>query len=281
MRTRRLVVVAVGLLLIGSADPRRHSAQQLPLAPTPKSGSTVTPAFEGWYPNPDGTRSISFGYYNRNSEEALDIPIGPNNLIAPGDANQGQPTHFEPKRHWGVFAVKVPADFGSKEIVWTLRVRGQTFAIPGNLHPNWQIDALEGEAGSGNTPPVLKFSEPGPRRQRPVRRHDGPAHGHRRHAPFDHRVGERRRQGRGYGGDVGARSRARVADMVSASGPRRRDVHAADRAHSGDGWIGDDLGRISRARRLRPPCPRQRRLRRRARGARAVLLVERLREGDG
>jgi hypothetical protein len=147
------------LILVGH---RVHSAQQLPLAPTPKSGSTVSPAFEGWYPNPDGTRSISFGYYNRNSEEALDIPIGANNVIEPGDANQGQPTHFEPKRHWGVFAVKVPADFGSKEIVWTLKVRGQTFAIPGNLRPNWQIDALEGEAGSGNTPPVLRLSEPGP-----------------------------------------------------------------------------------------------------------------------
>jgi hypothetical protein len=131
------------------------------MAPAPRSGSTVTPVFEGWYPNPDGTKSISFGYYNRNSEETLDVPVGANNLIQPGSANQGQPTHFEPKRHWGVFAVKVPADF-SKEVIWTLKVRGQTFAIPGYLHPNWQIDALEGEAGSGNTPPVLKFSASGP-----------------------------------------------------------------------------------------------------------------------
>src|SRR6476646_2583697 len=143
MRTRRLVVVAIVLLLISGAD-RVRTAGQLPLAPTPKSGSTVTPAFEGWYPNPDGTKSISFGYYNRNSEEALDIPIGENNLIAPGDAKQGQRTDFAPRRHWGVFAVKVPAEFGTKEVVWTLKVRGQTFAIPGNLHPNWQIDALEG-----------------------------------------------------------------------------------------------------------------------------------------
>ena len=80
----------------------------------------------------------------------------------PGDSNQGQPTHFEPRRHWGVFAVRVPKDFGDKKVVWTVRVRGETFAIPGSLHPNWQIDALEGEAGSGNTPPTLKFSETGP-----------------------------------------------------------------------------------------------------------------------
>jgi hypothetical protein len=137
------------------------STQQLPLSPTPKSGSTVNPVFEGWYLNPDGTKSISFGYFNRNAEEAIDIPIGADNLIAPGEANQGQPTHFEPRRHWGVFAVKVPANF-DKEVLWTLKIRGQTFAIPGYLHPNWQIDALEGEAGSGNTPPFLKFSETGP-----------------------------------------------------------------------------------------------------------------------
>ena len=141
--------------------PAPPMPMQLPLAPIKASGQTVTPAFEGWYRNPDGTYSISFGYYNRNSEETLEIPIGPDNNVSPGDPNQGQPTHFEPRRHWGVFAVRVPADFGTKKVVWTLKIRGQTWAIPGSLHPNWQIDALEGEAGSGNTPPVLKFSEGG------------------------------------------------------------------------------------------------------------------------
>ncbi len=60
-----------------------------------------------------------------------------------------------------MFVVKVPADFGDKKVVWTLRIRGETFAIAGSLRPEWQIDALEGEAGSGNTPPALKFSETG------------------------------------------------------------------------------------------------------------------------
>jgi hypothetical protein len=151
-----LFALAVAL----SATP---ASAQLPLAPAKASGQTVTPAFEGWYKNPDGTFSISFGYYNRNTEETLEIPIGPDNFISPGNQNQGQPTHFETKRHWGVFAVKVPADFGDKnKVVWTLKIRGETFAIPGNLHPNWEIDALQGEAGSGNTPPVLKFAANGP-----------------------------------------------------------------------------------------------------------------------
>lgn len=153
------VGIAVAAIATASASP---VVAQSPLTPAKASGQSVTPAFEGWYKNPDGTYSISFGYYNRNTEEALELPVGPNNNIFPGDANQGQPTRFEPRRHWGVFAVRVPADFGDKKVVWTLKNRGETFSIPGSLHPNWEIDALQGEAGSGNTPPVLKFDPAGP-----------------------------------------------------------------------------------------------------------------------
>jgi len=145
-----LAVVTITRLAAGTA------VAQLPIGAVPSSGQPVYPVFEGWYRNPDGSFSISFGYFNRNAEETLEIPPGPENFISPGDANQGQPSHFEPRRHWGVFAVKVPTDF-TGQVVWTIKVRGQTIAIPGSLHPNWQIDALEGEAGSGNTPPVIKF----------------------------------------------------------------------------------------------------------------------------
>src|SRR6186997_2874853 len=105
MRRRRFVGIAIVFVLVVLIVGVR--AQQGQMAPAPRSGGPVTPVFEGWYPNSDGTKSISFGYYNRNAEESLDVPIGANNLIEPGIANQGQPTHFEPKRHWGVFAVKV------------------------------------------------------------------------------------------------------------------------------------------------------------------------------
>ena len=169
MRTRFLAVALIAGL---SLAPEARSAKegnltaglraQLPLAALKASGQTVTPAYEGWYKNPDGTFSLSFGYYNRNSEEVVEIPLGPNNFIESGDANQGQPTRFQPGRHWGVFAVRVPADFGANTKTWTLKIRGATYAIPGGLHPNWQIDALAGEAGSGNTPPTLRFDAKGP-----------------------------------------------------------------------------------------------------------------------
>jgi len=134
---------------------------QLPLTSLKSTGQTVSPAYEGWYRNPDGTFTMSFGYYNRNASEVVEIPIGKNNFVSPGPPNQGQPSEFQSRRHWGVFGVTVPADFGKKEVVWTLTFRDATNAIPGTLHPNWQIDALEGEAGSGNTPPALKFAENG------------------------------------------------------------------------------------------------------------------------
>ena len=155
------VVATCGLISCALGLPFGPIGAQTPLAPATPSGQTATPAFEGWYKNADGTFSLSFGYFNRNVTEVLSVPAGPDNFITPGDANQGQPTFFYPRRHWGVFAVKVPADFGDKKIVWTLKVRGKTFAIPGSLREEWQIDALEGEAGSNNTPPVLTFDEGG------------------------------------------------------------------------------------------------------------------------
>ena len=135
-------------------------AGQIPLGNPSGRGQTVTPAFEGWYPNADGTLSLSFGYFNRNFEETIEVPLGPDNMIEPAEFQGDQPTSFAPRRHYGVFAVKVPADFGEGgegKVYWTLKTRGQTFRIPGHLHRDWLIDALKGEAGDGNTPPVLRF----------------------------------------------------------------------------------------------------------------------------
>lgn len=166
--------VVLACALAGMAGIAHPAMAQLPLAPVSASGQTVTPVFEGWYRNPDGTFSISFGYFNRNAEEVLEIPVGAANSVSPGSADQGQPTRFHPRRHWGVFAVRVPADFGAKKITWTLKIRGETFAIPGSLHPDWEIDALDGEAGSGNTPPVLRLEPGGPEVRGPAGYTAGP-----------------------------------------------------------------------------------------------------------
>ena len=144
------------------ALPVSGRAQQS-LSPLSPSGQTVTPSFEGWYKNPDGTFSISFGYLNRNTAEQVEIPAGENNSISPGAPNQGQPTHFDPRRHYGVFAVVVPKDFGvDKKVVWTIKFRDKTYAIPGSLKADWEIDAIQGEASADNTPPKLRFVANGP-----------------------------------------------------------------------------------------------------------------------
>ena len=165
MRTliRRQAVLA-GLVLVVSAV--LHG--QLLEAPIPHtSGQSVTASFEGWYQNADGSYSLSFGYFNRNYEEVVDIPVGPNNRIEPGPGDQGQPTRFQPRRHTGVFTVRVPKDFGDKQkVTWTLVSAGQTIAVPGHLRPEWKIDALR-EPTSNNTPPVVKLSESGPTGQGP------------------------------------------------------------------------------------------------------------------
>ena len=150
-------MVCLALTVLATALPAIQSA------PMPfQSGQGVTPSFEGWYRNPDGSVSLSFGYMNRNYQETLDIPIGPNNRIEPGGPDQGQPTHFLTRRHTGVFTVVVTRDFpASAQITWTITVNGQTNAIPGHVRPEWEIDALK-EATSGNTPPLVKFASASP-----------------------------------------------------------------------------------------------------------------------
>ena len=85
------------------------------------------------------------GYYNRNSKEALTIPVGPNNKIEPGDPDQGQPTFFEMGRQWGVFVIKVPKDFGTKVIRWTLTANGETQSVPFYLEPGLSDHAVQGD----------------------------------------------------------------------------------------------------------------------------------------
>lgn len=100
-------------------------------------GGPVVPMFEGWYVNPDGTRQLCFGYFNTNTEEVIDIPMGADNFVEPAEFDGLQPTHFLPvppggRRHYCVMSVTLPADWGDRDVVWTLRDRyGQEYSAPG------------------------------------------------------------------------------------------------------------------------------------------------------
>ncbi len=151
-----VLVVAIGLTLTAST-----SARQLPLQPARESGQSITAAFEGWYQNADGSYTLLIGYFNRNLKETLDIPVGPNNRIEPGGPDQGQPTHFLPRRQWGVFTIKVPKDFGDKRLTWTIVANGQTTSVPVGVVKGYQVEPFK-EVAQGNEPPKVQFDPKGP-----------------------------------------------------------------------------------------------------------------------
>jgi len=130
------------------------------------TGQNVVPVFEGWEHNADGSFTMVFGYMNRNYEEELDVPIGPGNAFEPRTADEGQPTHFYPRRQQFMFRVKVPADWGKKDLIWTLTAHGRTEKAYGSLWPVWEIDRNmyqqnrggPGELGELDDPPSVAIA---------------------------------------------------------------------------------------------------------------------------
>src|SRR5262245_10344046 len=135
---------------------------------TYSSGQSVSPAYEGWMYAPDGSVTMYFGYMNTNWLQEFDIPIGPDNSIEPGGPDQGQPTHFYPRRSPFLFTIKVPKDLGTKELIWTLAANGRTEKAYASLKSDYEIDAqvisteVGGDFGSlrdelrTNIPPELR-----------------------------------------------------------------------------------------------------------------------------
>jgi len=163
-------LAAVVVLIVGAGFSRPlSSAQQLPNEPFRQFGTSVTGAFEGWFAAPDGTRYFLIGYLNRNNDQAVDVPIGPNNHIDPGGPDMGQPTHFLPGRHWGMFVIKVPAEFTGPDqrLTWTIVANGQSTVIPLRLHPDYSVSPFT-DVAVKNTPPLLRFMEQGPSAQGPL-----------------------------------------------------------------------------------------------------------------
>ena len=159
-----LLSCVVGATLVGAQQPAGvgQTPSSLPLtAPIRERGTSVTPAFEGWYYDKDGSQRVMVGYFNRNTKQEFDIPAGPNNRIEPGPADQGQPTHFNAGRQWGVFTIKLPKDFGSKKLSWTIVANGFTNTITLHTNADYIVEPFE-DAANKNTPPKFKFQPNGP-----------------------------------------------------------------------------------------------------------------------
>lgn len=129
-------------------------------------GQNVSPAYEGWEQAADGTKYFVFGYMNRNWEEEIDLPVGPDNGFNVGAADQGQPTHFLPRRNRFVFKVRVPASFSEKdEMVWTLTSHGKTEKAYATLRPDYILDDVvkaseTGALGAGTSSPEVRANKP-------------------------------------------------------------------------------------------------------------------------
>jgi len=130
------------------------------------SGQNVAPAYEGWEEAPDGTKYLVFGYMNRNWDEEIDVPVGPDNNFSPGGPDLGQPTHFLPRRNRFVFTVRVPANFTPKdELIWTLTSHGKTEKAYATLRTDYMLDDVvkaseTGALGAGSSSPEVRANKP-------------------------------------------------------------------------------------------------------------------------
>jgi hypothetical protein len=147
----RRSIAAAALILAGSLGVGVTAQSEFANNLKYDSGQDIQPVFEGWARVPNGTFDLYFGYLNRNWVERLHVPIGPANTIQPGGPDRGQPTFFYTRTQRKVFTVNVPADFGKKELVWTLTVNGRTRTVYGHLKADWEMTHDGGAAGTQTT----------------------------------------------------------------------------------------------------------------------------------
>ena len=190
--------------------------------------------------NEDGSFNFLFGYMNRNWLEEIDVPVGEDNMFSPGPADRGQPTHFQPRRNRFVFKVRVPADWGEKELVRTLTSQGVTERAYASLRPDYIVDntvimSETGALGAGSSNARDAF-EPAPRDHARGRAHPGGDRG-----PAGH--GERSSiEDDGLLQRVPSGARREPPGDRGGLGPRRLDRQRAHPSFSSPATHGPPLG---------------------------------------
>ena len=131
-------------------------------------GQAVIQSYDGWYPNEDGTKTICFGYFNMNTKQSFDIPVGDNNYLETDFPNidlstANIPTHFDPLppayRHiFCAFTVTVPDGFSTEHrITWHISSNRFSLSTPGKVIPPYILDEPE-SGGRGDLAPLVKLS---------------------------------------------------------------------------------------------------------------------------
>ena len=164
MNIRTVVGLLLGMALVATSmmPAQAQTPPPRPLSLNTPTGLPVLPIMEGAYDNEDGSFTVSFGYHNRNTDQTLDIPIGPNNFIEPEQFNGLQPTHFATGRSTGVFTVTVPASMRDESIWWNIKVgNGEMLKVPGRIGKmGYTLDKKPRPQGS--VAPLASFEAGGP-----------------------------------------------------------------------------------------------------------------------
>ena len=230
----RLLLWSGPAALVATVAPVRA---QLPVSVPKSSGQTVTPAYEGWYRNPDGTFSCRFGYYNRNTDEVVESPDRREQLRRAGAAEPGTADRVSAAPPLG--CVRREGARGLRQEGSRLDARVPRRDLRDSRHPAPELadrcarrrsrigQHAAGAAGSPRT---------GPEGTRAARHHGRSACRRRPGSRSRSRLGAGRRQGGGT--SVGERRPRRAVPVTLAwfkhQGRRsgRRDVQSADRRAS-------------------------------------------------
>ncbi len=154
MKTRVSAIICTSAAALVIAGHFVHAQNPPTYIPDIKfaSGRSVVPYLEGWIRNSDETFDFVFGYLNRNTEEELVIPPGPDNSVMPDGPDRGQPTYFLARRQQRLFRVRVPKDWGDKTITWSITANGVTEKVVSRLLPAEEMNEHEEDL---NRPPAL------------------------------------------------------------------------------------------------------------------------------
>ena len=161
------LLVGAGVLSLSTTIDLSLAAQQIS-EPFRKAGASVTPSYEGWFTNADGSHTFLIGYLNRNTAERIEVPVGPNTRFEPGGPDLGQPAVFLPGRLVGAFTITVPKGFDPKaRLTWSITANGQTNSVPFWMNEQYEVNPWA-DVAVGNNPPVIRFDPTGPTIQGPI-----------------------------------------------------------------------------------------------------------------
>ncbi len=95
--------------------------------------------YDGFVKNPDGSLTLSFGYFNMNQVD-IKIEAGADNHFTPGQADRNQPLLFLKGRHRFACSIVVPNDFDGG-LQWTVRFAGKTSTTTAKtLDPLYELE---------------------------------------------------------------------------------------------------------------------------------------------